>query len=278
MAGAQKRIVSLQRGGIICERVTLAQTPFRRMVGLLGRSSLPQGEGVLLRPEKGIHTAFMRFPIDAVFLGPDMEVLEIVPDLRPFRIAATRGAYAVLELAAGEAARRELRVGDRLGVVDDSFVDGSGADVADDESTVFLPNVEIELPPQEHIDATRPAPLRVLLTASDARFRTVASALLARRGCAVTTSASAARVAALVERDRIDVVVLDAGALLTAAAHTVAMIDAMTPPVGVVLVADEAEEGLHNLPVLAKWGLFEEIFEAIQAADRDRGRRSRLVG
>jgi uncharacterized membrane protein (UPF0127 family)/CheY-like chemotaxis protein len=279
---AQKRIVSFTRGGTVCEQVTLAQTPFRRMVGLLGRTALPQGEGMLLRPEKGIHTAFMRFPIDAVFLGPDMEVLEIFSELRPFRVAATRGAYAVLELAAGEASRRELRVGDRLGVVDRGFVESSQewdvTDAADDEAMVFPPSADFALPPHEHSNGTRPAPMRVLLIAHDRRFRTVGSALLARRGCAVTTTVSATRVVPLVERDRIDVVVLDTGALLTEAARTAAMIEALTPSVGVVLVAEEAEVGLDHLPVLAKWGAFEAIFEAIEQADRDRGRRSRLVG
>jgi hypothetical protein len=81
-----------------------------------------------------------------------------------------------------------------------------------------------------------------------------------------------------VKRDQIDVVVVDAGEMLTAAARTVATIEELRPPVGVVLVADEAEIGLDHLPVLAKWGPFEDIFAAIEQAERDRGRRSRLVG
>jgi Asp/Glu/hydantoin racemase len=89
---------------------------------------------------------------------------------------------------------------------------------------------------------------------------------------------SVTRVAPLVERDRIEVVVLDCGGLLTAAARTVAAIGQLNPAVGVVLVADEAEAGLLNLPVLAKWGPFEDIYAAIEQAERDRGRRSRLVG
>jgi uncharacterized membrane protein (UPF0127 family) len=58
--------------------------------------------------------AFMRFAIDAVFLDRDLRVLKIAADLKPWRAAGKRGAKAVLEIPAGEAARRGLSVGDRL--------------------------------------------------------------------------------------------------------------------------------------------------------------------
>jgi uncharacterized membrane protein (UPF0127 family) len=56
----------------------------------------------------------MRFPIDAVFLDRDLQVLRVVPGLRPWRHAGKRGAKAVLELPAGEAERRGLEPGQRL--------------------------------------------------------------------------------------------------------------------------------------------------------------------
>jgi uncharacterized protein len=102
---------------MVCERCVVADTALARMRGLLGRRSLPSGEGILLRPASSVHTAFMRFPIDAVFLDPDLRVLKIAADLRPWRTAARRRAHAVLELPAGESERRGLRPGDRL-VVD----------------------------------------------------------------------------------------------------------------------------------------------------------------
>jgi uncharacterized membrane protein (UPF0127 family) len=86
------------------------------MRGLLGRRELPSGEGILLKPCNSVHMAFMRFPIDAVFLDRDMRVVKIAADLRPWRMAAARTARSVLEIAAGEAARRALTVGDRLTV------------------------------------------------------------------------------------------------------------------------------------------------------------------
>jgi len=84
------------------------------MKGLLGRRTLPSGEGILLKPASSVHMAFMRFAIDAVFLDSDLRVVKIASDLRPWRMAAARGAKSVLEIAAGEAARRRLSEGDRL--------------------------------------------------------------------------------------------------------------------------------------------------------------------
>ncbi len=106
--------VRLSNGRTVCERCVVADTALTRMRGLLGRKSLPSGEGILLRPASSVHTAFMRFPIDVVFLSDELEVLKLVPDLRPWRAASRRHAKAVLELPAGECERRELRVGDRL--------------------------------------------------------------------------------------------------------------------------------------------------------------------
>jgi uncharacterized membrane protein (UPF0127 family) len=86
------------------------------MRGLLGRRDLALDEGILLRPAGSIHTFFMRFPIDAVFLDREGGVLRIAQSVRPWRTAAARGARSVLELRAGECARRGLAVGDVLEV------------------------------------------------------------------------------------------------------------------------------------------------------------------
>jgi uncharacterized membrane protein (UPF0127 family) len=59
---------------------------------------------------------FMRFAIDAVFLDAEGRVLRVAADLRPWRLAACRGAKAVVELAAGECARVGLAPGDRVTV------------------------------------------------------------------------------------------------------------------------------------------------------------------
>jgi hypothetical protein len=86
------------------------------MRGLLGRRNLPDGEGILLRPAGSVHTFFMRFAIDVVFLDRDLVVVGIEPALAPWRTAGRRGAKSVVELASGECGRRGLAVGDALAV------------------------------------------------------------------------------------------------------------------------------------------------------------------
>ncbi len=101
-------------GAVVCDACLIADGPWLRMKGLLGRSDLPDGEGILLRPASSIHMAFMRFPIDAVFLARDLTVLRVVRGLAPWRMASKRRAHSVLELPAGTCARSGVREGDRL--------------------------------------------------------------------------------------------------------------------------------------------------------------------
>ena len=101
-------------GRVVCERCLVAARPLRRMRGLLGRRHLPQGEGILLRPAGSIHTFFMRFSIDAVFLNENGDVLGIAAGVKPWRVAVCKRARSVLELAAGESERRGLEVGQKL--------------------------------------------------------------------------------------------------------------------------------------------------------------------
>ena len=108
--------ISLTRtdGRVVVEHCLVAARPLRRMRGLLGRRELPRDEGILLRPAASIHTAFMRFPIDVVFLDRELVVVAIERELAPWRAAAKRRAHSALELASGECERRGLEVGDRL--------------------------------------------------------------------------------------------------------------------------------------------------------------------
>lgn len=102
----------------VCERCVVADRPLPRMRGLLGRRGLGADEGLLLRPAGSIHTHFMRFPIDVVFLDREGRVVDVRSDVRPWRMARKRGAKAVLELRAGEARRRGVAVGDVLALAE----------------------------------------------------------------------------------------------------------------------------------------------------------------
>jgi uncharacterized protein len=101
-------------GRVVCERCELADGPVSRARGLLGRTGLSQGDGLLLKPTFSIHTFFMRFPIDVVFLDRDGAVVDVVSRLKPWRATTRLRARAALELAAGEAERVSVRVGERL--------------------------------------------------------------------------------------------------------------------------------------------------------------------
>jgi uncharacterized membrane protein (UPF0127 family) len=105
-------------GRVVCPSCVVADTALSRLRGLLGRRGLPAGEGLLLRPSPSIHTFFMRFPIDVVFLDRELRVLRVADAVKPWRAVACRGARAVLELAAGEASARGIAVGERLSLRD----------------------------------------------------------------------------------------------------------------------------------------------------------------
>jgi len=101
-------------GQVVCERCEIADRLFSRGRGLLGRRQLLRGQGMLIRPTWSVHTAFMRFAIDVVFLDAELTVLKVARQLRPWRAAARRRAHSALELPAGECERLRIDVGDRL--------------------------------------------------------------------------------------------------------------------------------------------------------------------
>lgn len=259
--------MNLTRGGYVCVS-EVANRPLRRMRGLLGRSTLPIGEGLLVTPAPGIHTAFMRFPIDVLFLDRGLRVLDIVERLHPWRVASRRHAHAVLELAAGECARREVRVGDQLSLRDDK-----PASVADSTVAGPLPGTSEAIiwpsSPGMEDRLLHLQPMRVLVISRDRHFRSVTALLLSHRGCTVTTSANASRVADLITRDHADVVLIDAGPS-PARAQTVAAVTALAQPIGIVVV-DEAPSSSQESSVLAKWGRFEDLYAALELAGRAPG-------
>ncbi len=114
MARREPRRLVRAGGAPVCDRCDVADNPLTRLRGLLGRAGLANGEGLLIRPTSSIHTCFMRFPIDAVFLDAKLTVLDVRHDVKPWRTALKRGAKSVLELPAGEAARRGVERGATL--------------------------------------------------------------------------------------------------------------------------------------------------------------------
>lgn len=99
---------------VIARDVEVAVTRTARRRGLLKRTSLAPDSALILAPCFVVHTAFMRFAIDVVFVDSGGRVRQIVRHMRPWRIAASRGAFATIEFAAGTVDAIGLEVGDRL--------------------------------------------------------------------------------------------------------------------------------------------------------------------
>lgn len=105
---------NLTKNATVAARVEKADDFFSRGIGLLGRAGLPAGDALWLVPGKSIHTWFMRFAIDALFLDKGLTVVKVMEDMRPWRVSPWVGeAHSVLELQGG-ALRGSVAVGDRL--------------------------------------------------------------------------------------------------------------------------------------------------------------------
>jgi uncharacterized membrane protein (UPF0127 family)/CheY-like chemotaxis protein len=237
-----------------------------RMRGLLGRRELPAGDGLLLQPAPSIHTAFMRFPIDAVFLGRHRDVVKLVADLPAWRTSSARHAHSVLELAAGEISARGIELGDRLDLVPAPIALANGTENA---STVLDRDDRADEP-------TDAGAVRVLLVGSDRRFRSVAAALLTQRGYSVAVGERAVESLKLAKLEHADVVVIDAGGHLQAAAREAARLCGHNPPIGVVIVGEDADElaaaAQPGVTMISKWGSFERLYHAIEDTRPPRAR------
>ena len=114
MAAASFARIRTADGAVVCERCELPKSSFAQTRGLLGRDGLDPGSGMLIDSTPPVHTFFMRFPIDVVFLDRDWTVVGVRHRLRPWRVAGARGAVAALELPEGAAAASGVREGDVL--------------------------------------------------------------------------------------------------------------------------------------------------------------------
>ncbi|MGH9562296.1 MAG: DUF192 domain-containing protein [Terracidiphilus sp.] len=111
---AAARALNLTRGTILAARLEKAHTAATRNKGLLGRDSLPAGEGLWIAPCESVHTFFMRFPIDLVYLDRKLRVKKVRHGVRAWRVSACLTAYSVLELPAGTAAATQTERGDQV--------------------------------------------------------------------------------------------------------------------------------------------------------------------
>jgi uncharacterized protein len=116
---AQRRdafsVRNADRGTVLATRAKLASSYVSRFFGLMGRKGVEEGGGLLLTRSSSIHSFFMRFRFDAVFISREDRVVKVVPAMRQWWVAfGGKGARDVLELPAGVAAETGTQVGDLL--------------------------------------------------------------------------------------------------------------------------------------------------------------------
>jgi len=108
--------VNDRTGTAIVTELEIAVDSATRRKGLLGRDRLADSTGIVIAPTNAVHTFFMRFPIDIVFVTRSGRVVKVRESVPARRIAIALRAFAVVELAAGCAARQGLRTGDVVSV------------------------------------------------------------------------------------------------------------------------------------------------------------------
>ena len=120
MTAPRMALVNQRTDEALADRIELAVTRNDRRKGLLGREVFETSSALIIAPCFSIHTMFMRFDIDAVFVDDDGRAVKVVQGMGPWRIAVQPFAHAVVELPAGSLRERPVGVGDRLYLVNSS--------------------------------------------------------------------------------------------------------------------------------------------------------------
>lgn len=109
------KVKNLTRNTILAENVQVASSLFFRMKGLLGRATFNDNEALIIRPCNSIHTFFMRFRIDAIFLDKQQRVVGLEEDMAPFKISRIfPKASSVLELPAHKISKTQTAINDLI--------------------------------------------------------------------------------------------------------------------------------------------------------------------
>ena len=110
-------LINRSKNIVLVEAVEDAKSLWSRMRGLLGRESLPAEQALWIRPCDSVHTFFMKFTIDVVFVDDRLVVRKVVRHVRPWRlILPVWKAHSVFELAEGRASQDRVTEGDQLHV------------------------------------------------------------------------------------------------------------------------------------------------------------------
>ncbi len=104
-------------GATLVSAGKVASNPWTRLVGLMGKRALPDGDGLLIVRSTSIHTFFMRIPIDVMFMSKDDRVVDVEEAMPAWRARIAKGkAHYVIEMPAGTIRRSGTQVGHQLEV------------------------------------------------------------------------------------------------------------------------------------------------------------------
>ena len=93
------KVINTSKNTLLADEARMANTFFTRLIGLLNRNSLRKGEALILTPSNCIHSLFMRFTIDVIFLDKAGKVIKTLPAFKPFRLSQIYfNSHSVIEL------------------------------------------------------------------------------------------------------------------------------------------------------------------------------------
>ncbi len=115
--GLSYKIINLTRDITLSDNAVIADTLSGRIKGLLGRKKLKSGEALIIKPCNWVHTFFMRFPIDLLFIDRQERIVKIVRAIPPFRLSSiSLGASYVIELPAESISSTQTKIGDHISI------------------------------------------------------------------------------------------------------------------------------------------------------------------
>ncbi|OGI04142.1 MAG: hypothetical protein A2Y25_05820 [Candidatus Melainabacteria bacterium GWF2_37_15] len=108
------KLINKTSGKVLVENLEVADSFFTRMKGLLGRNNLPEGEGLHIIPCNDIHTFFMKFEFDAIFIDKKNIIRGLVENMQPGKVKFCFPAHSVIELCKGSISKTDTRLGDEV--------------------------------------------------------------------------------------------------------------------------------------------------------------------
>lgn len=113
----KRQLLDRKTARIVVPNLEIAASLWAQSVGLMGRKAFAADSGLLIPHCSAIHTAFLRFPIDVMFLDKQLTVVRLIPALSPWRIVGfVRGAKSVVELPVGTLRQKQITVGQQFAI------------------------------------------------------------------------------------------------------------------------------------------------------------------